>query len=80
MTDYTPTTQEVRGKYATHQGARYRGQKYLDLRRAEFDRWLNEVKAEAWDEGFTDGINHDLGDWDNAPAIIKNPYREEKDA
>ena len=41
---------------------------------------LDKVRAEAWDEGFTDGVNHDLGDWDNAPAIIKNPYREEKDA
>ena len=44
-----------------------------------FDRWLEQVKAEAWDEGFADGVNHDVGDWENAPSIIKNPYRHEKE-
>ena len=34
----------------------------------------------AWDEGFADGVNHDLGDWENAPSIINNPYRQETDA
>ena len=33
----------------------------------------------AWDEGYTDGVNHDLGDWENAPSIINNPYRKETD-
>ena len=34
----------------------------------------------AWDEGFADGVNHDLGDWENAPSAINNPYRQETDA
>ena len=34
----------------------------------------------AWDEGFADGANHDLGDWDNAPSIINNPYRQETES
>lgn len=44
-----------------------------------YPRWLTTVKAEAWDEGFADGVNHDLGDWENAPSIINNPYRKEQD-
>ena len=38
---------------------------------------MDKVRAKAWDEGFETGVNHDLGDWDNPPNIIKNPYREE---
>lgn len=38
---------------------------------------LGRVRADAWDEGFTAGVNHDLGDWDNPPNIIKNPYRKD---
>ena len=34
--------------------------------------------AEAWDKGFADGVNHDIGDWENAPSIINNPYRQEQ--
>ena len=34
--------------------------------------------AEVWDEGFADGVNHDLGDRENAPSIINNPYRKEQ--
>ena len=41
------------------------------------NRWLEQVKAEAWDKGFADGVNHDIGDWENAPSIINNPYRQE---
>ena len=40
MTDYTPTTEEVRNLI---QGASAE----------EFERWLNEVKAEAWKEGYS---------------------------
>ena len=51
MNDYTPTTEEVRSAY------HYYG-KYPELAPddntvtgAEFDRWLRQVKAEAWAEG-----------------------------
>ncbi|MGO2600911.1 MAG: hypothetical protein ACTH7X_08990 [Brevibacterium aurantiacum] len=40
---------------------------------------LRERDAEKWEEGFTTGVNHDLGDWDSPPELIKNPYREEQD-
>ena len=70
MTDYTPTTEEVR--------AAYEGQlikigenrfEFIDEAQAhsEFDRWLAEVKAQAWQEG-----------WDTKPPYqeINNPYRQ----
>lgn len=74
MSDYRPTTQEVRTSYGA---AVTFPTMSLPERRRAFDRWLEQVKAEAWDEGFADGVNHDLGDWENAPSIIKNPYRQE---
>lgn len=75
MNDYTPTTEQVREEYATRMAP------HLDEARGEaFDRWLKRVQAEAWDEGFADGVNHDIGDWDNAPSIINNPYRQEQEA
>lgn len=45
MTDYTPPTEQVREIYAEirHEGTRLG----LDLHRAEFDRWLATVKADA---------------------------------
>ena len=53
---YTPTTDEVHGAW-------------IALTRApdSFTRWLNEVKAQAWQEG-----------WDTKPPYqeINNPYRQ----
>lgn len=40
--------------------------------------WLAEHDARVWDEGFAAGVNHDLGDWENIPELIQNPYREEQ--
>lgn len=37
---------------------------------AEFDRWLGEVKAAAWDEGFRAGDEAATG------HLTKNPYRD----
>ena len=84
MSDWTPTTKQVRDGYRFDPEEDYYNplQAGANAERAgrDFDRWLEQVKAEAWDEGFADGVNHDLGDWDNAPAIINNPYRQETDA
>ena len=45
MSEYTPSTDRVRADYAeTYEGTD-------EGRYARFDRWLNSVKAEAWDEG-----------------------------
>lgn len=42
-----------------------------------FDTWLNEVKAEAWTEGFDKGFYRGQilhGDYDASEAGIENPY------
>ena len=49
---HTPTTAEVRLKYESAS----LGQSAS----AEFDRWLNEVKAQAWDESATEACG---GNW-----------------
>ena len=65
MDDYTPTTLEVRESYTY-----FRGTIPLVEHAAEFDRWLNEVKAEVWEEvvnmGYVDAL---LG---HEP--LRNPY------
>ena len=50
MSDYTPTTEEVRNKYSgfSTSNSNHTGQVYLNF--AEFDRWLAEVKAQALEE------------------------------
>jgi hypothetical protein len=67
---YTPTTEEVRDKFSFLYPA-FEGQ---------FDRWLAEVKAEAWEEGFDAGERdvheHELTHWDDSDCI-QNPYRGE---
>jgi len=40
MSDYTPTTEEVRA--------------FVGLAHKEFDRWLAEVKAQVYDEALQD--------------------------
>ena len=46
-----------------------------------FDLWLAEVKADAWDEGFTRGFYDVLagGDRDPSESPARNPYRKEAD-
>ena len=63
VSDYTPTTEEVRESYVLMQ----RCISYPNPE-AEFDRWLAEVKAQAWQEG-----------WDTKPPYqeINNPYRQD---
>lgn len=58
---YTPTTEEVRSYYRPSS----------DTCGAEFDRWLTQVKADAWDEGWRDGIV--------VPYSLGNPYRKKKE-
>ena len=68
MSDYTPTTEEIRAGYST---ATYDDAKA----EAEFDRWLAEVKAEAWQEGWDIGastvVNYALN---GSPSLPENPY------
>ena len=67
MSDYTPTTEEVRSAYSA--GAWFEIQTELEVHETAFDRWLAEVKAKAWAEGAQAGFA--------APrrgALIVNPY------
>ena len=49
-TQYTPDTDSVRACYlSTHTDAS--GERVRDEAARSFDRWLNEVKAQAWNEG-----------------------------
>ena len=85
MSDYTPDTEAVRNAYRagaepvfTGDGRRtdYRTQTVMVL---EFERWLAEVKAAAWDEGYGAGvIDQTLWQEDGiADHGARNPYRSE---
>ena len=53
MSDYTPTTEEVRADYC--------GTWAFRNSRAEFDRWFAGVQAEAWKEGYVAGFLQAIG-------------------
>ena len=65
MSEYTPTTEQVRTSYACQRESIYG----VEHDFAEFDRWLAEVKAQAWDEGYVSSDDY-YGEHDN-------PYRGE---
>ena len=85
MTEYTPTTENIPNCYI-YSSEGYDGSLQIPERqsRAEFDRWLNEIRAEAWDEGRR---AEELGwthAWDGHPVpegdtcagcMVENPYR-----
>jgi len=88
MTEYTPTTNDVREFY---QGQLEKtGENiytFVDEEEcnAQFDRWLAGVKAEAWDEGHNAGweSRHDDAIGGFTPSgshesDAKNPYRGEQ--
>lgn len=80
MTEYTPTTDEVRSLYKS--GAwlmtdrapnRFDQKEYEGVLFGEFDRWLNEIRAEAWDEGWGNcWIYHTS---EGLQGEKENPYR-----
>ena len=73
MTDYTPTTPQIKGSYVQlHSGTSWVSK---GLRRAEFDRWLDEIRAEAWDEGHNAG-QHNEHEY-RPGRVMANPYRQE---
>lgn len=70
MTRFTPTTNQVRDAYTYDPEYEYHhpgdaGYHYAN--RAAFDRWLNKVQAEVWDEAMST-ISH----WQYR---TENPYR-----
>lgn len=44
-----------------------------------FDRWLNQVKAEAWSEGYQQSYRDTVGRIDRGTYVLsENPYRGEQ--
>ena len=66
MSDYTPTTEEVRLDYAP-------AKTFPADAEEQFDRWLAEVKADAWLEGACSVGESEFPsrEWDEG-----NPYRQ----
>ena len=83
MTEYVPTTEEVRSLYKS--GAwlmtdrapnKFDQGEYEGVLFGEFDHWLNEIRAEAWDEGLHRGVSaHCEKDCDPKYDKQFNPYR-----
>lgn len=74
VSEYTPTTDEVRVAWAGWTNAFGRG---LGIGKDEFDRWLSQLLAEAWDEGYSTGLDY-MSQWlDGDEDEPENPYREE---
>ena len=80
MSDYTPTTEEVRAVYNSDEFGNPAG---LNDSCPEFDRWLAEVKADAWEEGQLALLEYMgvplysfKGDEIINPKQPKNPYRQ----
>lgn len=70
MSEYTPTTEDIRN-YWIAQGIKRSSKR--DRRAADFDRWLAEVKADAWEDGKEYGdkrANREI-------PFQSNPYLEE---
>jgi len=66
VSDYTPTTEEVRQGWRTARTGQFYVKEQF-ITDEEFDRWLAEVKADAWDEGYVSSDDY-YGEHDN-------PYR-----
>ena len=72
MTDYTPTTEVIRHALAF---PRERLGEPRPIKPEAFDRWLAQVKAEAWNEGHHAG-QHNEHEYRQGRAMT-NPYRQE---
>ena len=70
MSDYVPTTEEVRMAYVGAKFSPFRKTDAAD--RAEFERWLASVKAAAWDEAIGEAAEQ------GTIQIPTNPYRDKE--
>lgn len=52
MSKYTPTTKEVRKAFTYAASGWHRA---VSTAKAGFNRWLNQIKYEAWEEGYIQG-------------------------
>lgn len=79
---YTPDTETVREQYTREQPPHIGT---VSSKCAEFDRWLAGVKADAWDEGYSEGhsdgfsaSSEPYSSHDNY-NVEANPYRNGAD-
>lgn len=79
MSGFTPTTDQMRMVYIT-EGAHLPAAKAYDHAEAgaEFDRWLDQVKSEAWDEA-ADHLEYRHSHAAAYELLLANPYRKEDD-
>ena len=78
--DYTPTTEEIRHGYVGKQAVCINHGDWITKDQwaefgAEFDRWLAEVKAQAWEEGQS-SMKKVLSVWPKQHHLPINPYRQ----
>lgn len=77
MSDYTPTTDDIQRLVYE-----YGSSSTVKITWEDFNAWLAQVKAEAWEEGFNAGegeaYEHEARlQWSMPHTCAKNPYREE---
>ena len=79
MTNYTPTTEVIRHAVSF---PRERLGEPRPIKPEAFDRWLEQVKAEAWDKGYTSGRSNAMRRMSDEPKapLTRNPYRQEQDS
>ena len=76
MTDYTPTTEEVR-RAVTSFNEHFDHPRAAEFDGDLFDRWLAEVKAQAWEECSDAYILKITGHSTNGGFLrLENPYRQ----
>lgn len=73
---YTPSTRRVRAAYVHGVGGSTWYEGKADALRAEFDRWLAEVKREVWDDAVNQVIATVRCDSEDVTWVNKNPYRQ----
>jgi len=82
MSDYTPTTEEVRNFIPNDSSVWvFIAGEWQHTTREGFDRWLAEVKAQAWEEG-KNSVGYEHHNPNRCELVIRyydNPYREGAD-
>ena len=71
MSDYTPITEVIRDAVSF---PRERLGEPRPIKPEAFDRWLEQVKAEAWEEGHNAG-QHNEHEY-RPGRVMVNPYKE----
>lgn len=81
---HVPTTEAIRATYATdYYMVEVGGRGTPEGRVAAFDRWLTQIRARAWDEGYERGVS-DEGIDEREPSAISgepntvNPYAADR--